>query len=614
VVVGELRRGVADFTRAHGADDDVIDNIALAVSEAVTNAIIHAFVGRQAGHVALTAEAGEGSILVRVVDDGRGMTPHPESPGLGLGLTMMASMATRCDIREGAGGVGTEVRLAFDAPGVSGPALGLGEGDERLELLVAVERLADGAGWPDEGVDALVALLVPRVADACTLDVVDEKGEPRRLAAHYEGPAGAAGAAFLAGRQTTREQIDITVAALRDGRSRLIADVTSETLRALAHDDAEAEQLAAMELAHWINVPLLVAEQLLGTLGLGLSAARPSPEEQLPFFEALAERAARGLANTALITELRRTRGRLERILDSLAEAVTVHDARGKLVYANGAAATLLGAESGDELLAAEPGELAARFVITREDGTPVREEDLPGQRLLAGEEAPQLLTRSVHRGTGREYWLLTKATRLDDGGTLAVNIIEDVTEAKIAERRERFLSEAGALLGSTLDYEETLQHVAALVVPTLADWCALDLVEPGGGLQRVALAHADPDKRRLASELHDRYPPDLATEEGLAAVLRTGEPLLVSEITAEMLAGGALDREHLRLLSELGMRSGMLVPLQVRERTIGVLTLVNSDSQRSFGAGDLAFAEELALRVATAVHNARLYRDRPAG
>jgi len=62
VVVGELRRGVAEFARSHGAGDDVIDNIALAVSEAATNAIIHAFVGRQAGHVALTAEAGEGSI------------------------------------------------------------------------------------------------------------------------------------------------------------------------------------------------------------------------------------------------------------------------------------------------------------------------------------------------------------------------------------------------------------------------------------------------------------------------------------------------------------------------------------------------------------------------
>jgi PAS domain S-box-containing protein len=433
-----------------------------------------------------------------------------------------------------------------------------------------------------------------------------------RRAAHSGGPAGPEAAAFLAARRPTREQIDITVAALREGQPRLITDVDPEQLRALAHDDAEAERLAAMNIAHWINLPLLVADQLLGSIGLGLASNRPSPEEQLPFFQALAERAARGLANTQLITELRRTRQRLERILDTLAEAVTVHDEEGKLVYANPAAATLLGAESIDELIAAEPGELAARFVITREDGTPVRAEDLPGHRLMAGEDAPQLLTRSVERRTGREYWLLTKATRLDDGGALAVNIIEDVTEAKTAERRERFLSEASALLGSTLDYEQTLQHVAALLVPSLADWCVLDLVNEGGGLQRIALAHADPDKRQLASDLHDHYPPDLASEQGLAAILRGGPALLVPEVTDEMLAASARDAEHLRLLSELGMRSGMLVPLRVLDTTtIGVLSLVNSDSQRSFGPSDLTFAEEIARRVATAVHNARLYRDR---
>ena len=139
-----------------------------------------------------------------------------------------------------------------------------------------------------------------------------------------------------------------------------------------------------MDLAHWVNLPLQVSDQLLGSLGLGLSPARSAPEEQLPFLQALADRAARGFANTQLISELRRTRQRLERILGVLAEAVTVHDERGKLVYANAAAATLLGAESVEELLAAEPGELAARFIITREDGTPVLEGDLPGQRLLA--------------------------------------------------------------------------------------------------------------------------------------------------------------------------------------------------------------------------------------
>jgi PAS domain S-box-containing protein len=607
-VVAELRRGVADFASAHGAAQDEINNITLAVSEAVTNAIIHAFVGRERGRVALTAEAGEGCVLVRVLDDGRGMTPHPESPGLGLGLTMMASMATRCDIREGPSGLGTEVRLAFDTPGVTGPAFGIGEGDDRFELLLEVERIADGAGWPGEGPDQLVALIVPRVADACTLDIVDETGEPRRLAAHYEGPGGPELAEYLAARRPTPEQVELTVAALRTGEPRVIS-IDTDSLRAIAHDDDEAKWLTTMDLAHWVNLPLQVSDQLLGSLGLGLSPARAAPDEQLPFLQALAERAARGFANTQLISELRRTRERLERILGVLAEAVTVHDERGKLVYANAAAVTLLGAESVEELLAAEPGELAGRFMITREDGTPVQESDLPGQRLLAGETAPTLLTRSVVRETGRVYWLLTKATRLDDAGTLAVNIIEDVTEAKTAERRQRFLADAGELLVASRDYEQTLQHVAALVVPTLADWCALDLVDETGDLQRVALVHHDPEKRRLADDLHERYPPRLGTDQGLAAVLLDGRSMLVPEITDDMLAASARDEEHSRLLLELGMRSAMLVALRTHERTIGVLSLVNSDSHRTFDETDLAFAEEVARRAAFAVDAARARR-----
>ena len=247
------------------------------------------------------------------------------------------------------------MRLAFDTPGVTGPAFGIGEGDDRFELLLEVERIADGAGWPGEGPDQLVALIVPRVADACTLDIVDETGEPQRLAAHYEGPGGPELAAYLAARRPTPEQVELTVAALRTGEPRVIS-IDTDSLRAIAHDDDEAKWLSTMDLAHWVNLPLQVSDQLLGSLGLGLSPARTAPDEQLPFLQALAERAARGFANTQLISELRRTRERLERILGVLAEAVTVHDERGKLVYANAAAVTLLGAESVEELLAAEPG------------------------------------------------------------------------------------------------------------------------------------------------------------------------------------------------------------------------------------------------------------------
>jgi serine/threonine-protein kinase RsbW len=117
VIVGEVRRGVAEFARAHCANEGVLDNVSLAVSEATTNAVMHAFVDLPPGRVLVIAETGDDCVVVRVIDDGRGMTPRADSPGLGLGLTMMASMVTRCDIREGPSGRGTEVRMAFAAPG-----------------------------------------------------------------------------------------------------------------------------------------------------------------------------------------------------------------------------------------------------------------------------------------------------------------------------------------------------------------------------------------------------------------------------------------------------------------------------------------------------------------
>jgi len=232
--------------------------------------------------------------------------------------------------------------------------------------------------------------------------------------------------------------------------------------------------------------------------------------------------------------------------------------------------------------------------------------EDLPGHRLLAGEAAPALLTRSVERATGREYWLLTKATALDDEGRLAVNIIEDVTEAKTAELRQRFLAEAGALLVSGLGYEETLERIAGLTVPALTDWCAVDLLHEDGGLERVALAHADPQKLALGRELQRDYPADPEAEEGLGGVLRDGRGRLYPEVPDEMLVAAAQDERHLAVLREVGMRSVMIVPMQVGDRAIGALTFVNAESRRAFDEDDLAFAEDVGRRVALAVEHAR--------
>jgi len=601
-IVAEVRSGVTAFAKQHGAPGEVIVDIALAVSEAATNAVLHAFVDLPPGRVSVVAEPGNDCLLVRVIDEGRGMMPRSDSPGLGLGLPTMATLTSSCDIREAPGGRGTEV---FLAPGVRGPSREDHLSGGHFELLAEVARLAEGGGWPGEGVERLVDLLVPAVADACTLDLLDDAGAPRRVAARVDGERAAELSAFLAAREPRADQVELTMDALRSGEIRVIA-IDQDELRSVARDDADAERMAAMELTHWLNLPLRVGEQLLGSIGLGLRSSRAAPKEQLAFLEALAERAARGLANSRLVGELQRVRQRLERILGVLAEAVTVNDEQGRVVYANAAAARLLGAESVEEVLAAPPGELAGRFVISKEDGSPVRADEFPGDRLIRGLDAPPLLTRSVLKSTGAEYWLLTKATLLDDEGLLAVNIIEDVTEAKSAERRQRFLAEAGDLLASSLDYQQTLAHVARLIVPTIADWCAIDLATPDGGIERVALAHADPDKQRHGEEMQRSYPPDLSKDVGVAAVLRGGDAELWADISDELLVAGARDPEHLALLRELGMRSAMIVPMRAGKRTTGALTLVSAESRRAFDADDLVFAQDLARRGAVAVENAR--------
>ncbi len=306
-------------------------------------------------------------------------------------------------------------------------------------------------------------------------------------------------------------------------------------------------------------------------------------------------------------------RERLDVVLGALAEAVTVHDERGQTIYANDAAVRLLGAESVEQILSAQPGELAARFRMTREDGSAVGVDDLPGRRAVLGEVAEPTLTRSVNLDSGDEYWLLTKATVVHDEASrpLAVNIIEDVTVATETERRQRFLAEAGRLLASSLDCEVTLGEVARLAVPALGDWCAIDLVDDDGELDCVAVAHADPAKVELVRRLRADFPPAREESNGVARVARTGVAELHSRITDEMMVASAVDRAQLELCREIGLRSAVVAPMRSGERVHGVLSLVTSDSLRELHAGDLAFVEDLALRAAAAVENARLYSER---
>src|SRR5690242_16617326 len=207
--------------------------------------------------------------------------------------------------------------------------------------------------------------------------------------------------------------------------------------------------------------------------------------------------------------------------------------------------------------------------------------------------------------------WYEVRVYPSADGVT---SYFRDITERKRNEARLRVLADAGGILGESLDYEATLQRVARLVVPRIADWCAVDLVDNptnavSGTVRRLAVAHEDPAKVAWARELSERYSTNLGGGAGVSRVVRTGQTEFVPEITDEMLVRGAKDAEHLRLLREIGFRSVLIVPLVAREHTLGAITLVTAESGRRYDAADVAMAELLATRAAVAIDNARLHR-----
>src|SRR5256884_1661623 len=202
--------------------------------------------------------------------------------------------------------------------------------------------------------------------------------------------------------------------------------------------------------------------------------------------------------------------------------------------------------------------------------------------------------------------------------GSLLANIAAAaIGTAKLyqAQRRladdQRFVAEASELLASSLDYETTLTNLATLAVPRFADWCAIDMVGEDGSIQRLTVAHVDPEKVRWAHELAEQYPPDPRAPYGVPNVIRTREPELFVEIPDELLREATADTPELYdILEELGLKSSMCVPLVARDRALGAITFVSAESGRRYEESDLATAQDLARRAAISVDNARLFRE----
>jgi PAS domain S-box-containing protein len=301
----------------------------------------------------------------------------------------------------------------------------------------------------------------------------------------------------------------------------------------------------------------------------------------------------------------------LQEVLRLAAEPITVQDADGRLVYANEAAARMNGFASAEDFLAAPIDEVIARYTMIDESGAPLTREQLPGRRALRGERESDAVVGFRVTGEQRTHWSIVQATAvLRDGDVrYVINAFQDITPLKEIEDRLRILADAGAVLADSDNYQDTLQALAELIVPRLADWCVVDIVEPGG-IRRVAVAHPDPKRRAIAEDVQRRYPPDLARAGGAGDVIRTGKAQVVPEITDEMLAAAARNAEHLELIRSIGLRSAAIVPLVARGQVLGTMTLAGAESGHRYSEQDLPFLHDLARRAAMGVDNARLLHE----
>jgi len=299
----------------------------------------------------------------------------------------------------------------------------------------------------------------------------------------------------------------------------------------------------------------------------------------------------------------------LAAIVESSDDAILSKDLNGVIQSCNGAAERMFGYSA---------AELVGRPITMLIPPDRQEEETAILERLRRGERIDHYETiRFAKDGRAVDVSLTISPIRDATGAIIgASKIARDISHRKQAEQAlrraqqmARFMANASLALADLSDDRTILHKVASLSVPFFADWCTADIVGEEGVLERVAVAHSDPRKARLAHEIAGRWVPGAGDSMGPGWVAAAGKSEIVEDI-GEAPVSSVRDEEHCRVLRELGFASYLCVP--VMSRTHGaraVLTFATGRPERRYGSLDLRVAEDLAHRTAVAIENAMLYR-----
>ncbi len=437
---------------------------------------------------------------------------------------------------------------------------------DRERIMAEAGRILVSSLDVEPALAGVAQVAVPSLGTGCAFHLPGAEGEPRCVAA--------------AGRAPEAGSADAVAKALETGRPHAVREPT---------DRASAVLI----------LPLVARGQTLGALELCRKA--PFHEPDLELAERLALLVALAVDNDRLRRAAQRAlddaaaqHERAASILESITDAFWAVDQQGRFTYVN---------HHAEEVLAHRREDLIGKAmsdILPRAFGEAVRREMDAAQatnaRRVLELEAPDQKT-----------WLEVYVYPGDDGPSV---YLHDVGARRRAADAQRLLIDTGTALAASLDSEQTLRRAARVAVPTLADFCTVDLLGPNDAIQRVAAAAIDGVDEEVLWRLGRRYPPDPRLPSSTLHAVHSGESVVANDLNRGTRLTGVPDPELLRLVQELGASAVLIVPLTARGKRLGVVTFAFARSGRSYTPETCQLAEDVARRAAIAIDNARLYEE----
>jgi len=484
--------------------------------------------------------------------------------------------------------------------------------EEKKKFLEKVSMLLSASVDYKTTLANICKLLVPYLADYIRIALIDDAGEIEEVAVYHSDHKKTALVKKL--YAIYRDKLGLTHGVsqvIQSGKSEIMEQVTPQSAAFLKNNKEIKNIIEKLGLTSYMGIPLKLNKKVIGVITISSSKKdRIYTKEDLQFTEEIARRIAAAVENALLVTNLHKElnekikaqegQARLASYLDQTFDAIILWQYSGEIIYWNKGAEEFYGYTK-DEAMGKNIHTLLRTV------------HPIPFPKILAnlnknGRWEGEIIhiTKNNKPLTVSDKKVLIKEK---DGKRYVFETNRDITERLYFEKNLAFLSESSKILATSLDYKTTLANIAELAVPHMADWCSVDITTEKG-IKQLAIAHVDPQKVQWAKELNKNNPPDPNEKTGVSNVIRTGKSEYYPKITDEMLVSAAQNEEQLKLLRDLKISSIMIIPIRVKNDTVGAISFVFAESRRHYTKSDLVIAEELSVRAGLAIENARLYAD----